>query len=149
MQNRLSVSGARIKSARHQYLLHQGAVTMPVPRSLGVTLGPNTSVRACVSRLATTRFAAGLTTPDCFSDSHHNAATPATWGQAMLVPLRLRKPPPTLAARMLTPGSATWLRHFQLVAGPLAQPSDRHDAFSRGYIIDPAQPACCAPTPAN
>src|SRR5215831_3285708 len=108
MQNRLSVSGARIKSARHQYLLHQGAVTMPVPRSLGVTLGPNTSVRACVSRLATTRFAAGLTAPDCFSDSHHNAATPATCGQAMLVPLRLRTPPPNLADRMLTPGAATW-----------------------------------------
>jgi hypothetical protein len=81
---------------------------MPVPRSLGVTLGPNTSVRARVSRFATTRFAAGLTAPDCLSDSHHSAATPATWGQAMLVPLKLRKPPPTLADRMSTPGAATW-----------------------------------------
>ena len=79
---------------------------MPLPRSAKPTVEAKTSVRARVSRLAITRLAAGLIAPDFLNASHHNAVTPATCGQAMLVPLRLRKPPPTLAERMSTPGAA-------------------------------------------
>jgi hypothetical protein len=43
--------------------------------------------------------------PAAFKDCHHKAATPATWGQAMLVPLILFSPPPGQAEVMSTPGA--------------------------------------------
>src|SRR5207245_1369855 len=49
-QSRLSVSGARIKSARPDHLHDDGAVTMPVPRSLGAPLGPHTSPSAAAGK---------------------------------------------------------------------------------------------------
>jgi hypothetical protein len=83
-----------------------GAVTMPLPRSSRVTPAANTSLRARARRLLMTEFALGLTAPDDLSDSHQRAATPATCGHAMLVPLNVRKPPPFLTDRMSTPGAA-------------------------------------------
>src|SRR5262245_60219079 len=65
------------------------------------------SVRAVASNFDITSCAVGLTDPDLRRLSHQSAATPATCGQAMLVPLSVRKPPPTLTDRILNPGAAT------------------------------------------
>src|SRR5262249_13196700 len=43
----------------------------------------------------------------------HNAATPATCGVAMLVPLLEAQPPPAAADTTSTPGAATWARPFE------------------------------------
>src|SRR5262245_29488072 len=76
----------------------------------------STSVRARATRLCVTKLALGLTVPADLSASHHRAATPATCGHAMLVPLMFRKPPPALTERMSTPGAATCAMVFENLA---------------------------------
>jgi hypothetical protein len=82
-----------------------GAVTKPTPRSSGSLDRP--LVPAVASSLAVTRLAVALTPPDLLRASHHRAATPATCGQAMLVPFIDTSPPPNFAERISTPGAAS------------------------------------------
>jgi hypothetical protein len=100
---------ARISKCR----FHWGAVTRPAPRSPICTAGAKTSVLAVLRNRSTTNLALGITLPDLLSASHHNAATPATCGQAMLVPLRACSPPRKFADIMPTPGALTSGKMFE------------------------------------
>lgn len=84
----------------------------PDPRSGGVTVLRNTFGLADAINFALTVVAESgifwLRTA-----SHHNAATPATCGHAMLVPLIVVSPPPTFAEVMSTPGADTTGKMFE------------------------------------
>ena len=116
---------------------YSGAVTIPLPRSSGA-MPASTSVRARATRLLITMLALGLTAPDDLSASHHRAATPATCGQAMLVPLMLCKPPPALADKMSTPGAATWAMMFENLAMLNFPPAPRPSAATETIPSDAA-----------
>lgn len=61
--------------------------------------------------------------PSVLSASHQSAASPATCGQAMLVPLSASRPPPDLAETMFTPGALTSARLFEKSATLRCSPS--------------------------
>ena len=118
-----------------------GALTTPAPQSAISTPAAKPSIAALERSLAITvlglagsgdamtsfsqghrdlgRLAPGRA-GDAMTSSHQSAATPATCGQAMLVPLMLVNPPPFFADRMLTPGPL--IRAWVLEKGATATP---------------------------
>src|SRR4029450_1085697 len=79
-----------------------GACTMPLPTSAGLNPGFKLAVIAEPTSRSVNRCCEKW--PVFMSFSAHNAATPATCGVAMLVPLIVVNPPPACADRISTPG---------------------------------------------
>src|SRR5829696_7851415 len=96
-----------------------GARTRPTPRSATSMPSAKPSVAALARSLAVT--VDGLAgRGEASTSSHQRVATPATWGQAMLVPLLVVRPPPFLADRMATPGPLIWAKVLE--KGAIASP---------------------------
>src|SRR5918994_784517 len=91
----------------HHHPGDQGAVAIPTPQSTRSTPGARPAVRALASRRART-VAVRKGRGDAATSSTHSAVTPATWGQAMLVPLRDASPPPIAADTTPMPGPLIW-----------------------------------------
>src|SRR5262245_13018005 len=82
----------------------------------------NISVRARATRWLRTMDPQPLVSP-FRKNSSHKAATPATCGHAMLVPLIVLRPPPTQADLISTPGATTCGLLFEKSATVIPAPS--------------------------
>jgi hypothetical protein len=87
---------------------------------------PKTLTRAVARSRSMIFVAFGAIWPPALIECHHSAATPATCGQAMLVPESERSPPPTLAERIPTPGALTCGKMLENGAMPNPLPSSRN-----------------------
>ena len=95
---------------------HSGARTIPAPTSTRSLPAGTTALPS--RRLVSSRSASRPPAPEPRSFSAHRAATPATCGVAMLVPLISAYPPPGAAEKMSTPGPASDAPVFEKPATP-------------------------------